>query len=98
DVWVVANVPEKDIPFIQRDQPAEVRLIAYPGETFEGRITYVADVLDPATRTLRLRVTVPNPEKRLRPEMFAKVRPWSPPEHSVLTVPTAAVQQDRGEH
>lgn len=98
DVWVLANVPEKDIPFIQRDQPVEVRLIAYPGETFEGRITYVADVLDPATRTLRLRVTVPNPEKRLRPEMFAKVRLWSPPEHGVLTVPTAAVQQDQGEH
>jgi cobalt-zinc-cadmium efflux system membrane fusion protein len=92
DVWVVGNVPEKDVHFIHRDQPVEVRALAYPGEVFTGRITYVGDMLDPATRTMRLRVTVPNPQKKLKPEMFASVRVYAPAKADVLTVPLAAVQ------
>lgn len=98
DVWVIAQIPEKDIAFVQADQTVEVEVTAYPGESFEGRIGHISDVLDPATRTIRLRVVVANPDKRLRPEMFAKVRLWTKPEPSVLTIPTTAVVQDRGEN
>ncbi len=98
DVWVVANVPEKDVIHITGEQHVEVRLTAYPDETFQGRITYVSDVLDPATRTLRLRVLVPNPHRRLKPEMYARVRVWGSPEPGTLLVPARAVQQDGGEH
>ena len=92
DVWVVGNVPEKDVQFIHRDLSVEVRTTAYPGKVFPGTITYVGDVLDPATRTMRLRVTVPNPKKLLKPEMFATVRIYAAPMLDVLTVPLAAVQ------
>ncbi|OGW67185.1 MAG: hypothetical protein A3H49_05350 [Nitrospirae bacterium RIFCSPLOWO2_02_FULL_62_14] len=92
EVWVVGNVPEKDVHFIRKDQSVEVRALAYPQEVFAGTITYVADMLDPATRTMRLRVTAPNPQKKLKPEMFASVRVYAPAKADVLTVPLAAVQ------
>lgn len=92
DVWVVGNVPEKDVYFIHRDQSVEVRALAYPREVFAGTITYVGDMLDPATRTMRLRVTVPNPHKKLKPEMFATVRVYAATKADALTVPLAAVQ------
>lgn len=93
DVWVVGNVPEKDVQFIHRGQSVDVRTAAYPGKIFPGTITYIADVLDPATRTMRLRVTVPNPKRHLKPEMFATVRVYAVPEPEALMVPIAAVQR-----
>lgn len=93
DVWVVGNVPEKDVRFVHRDQPVEVRVSAYPDEVFPGKITYIGDVLDPATRTMRLRVTVRNLDRRLKPEMFATVRMYSSRAPDVLTVPLAAIQR-----
>nr|MBI3614695.1 efflux RND transporter periplasmic adaptor subunit [Nitrospirota bacterium] len=95
EVWVVANVPEKDVRFIHRNQAVEIRLAAYPQEAFQGTITYVGDVLDPTTRTMGLRVTVPNRDGRLKPEMFATVRVYTNIEAGVLTVPSAAIQRDQ---
>ncbi|MBM4121275.1 MAG: efflux RND transporter periplasmic adaptor subunit [Nitrospira sp.] len=96
DVWVIANAPEKDVRFIRRDQVVEVLLPAYPHETFHGKISYVGDVLDPATRTMKARVVVLNPDRRLKPEMFATVRVYADPE-AALMIPAGAVQRDRGE-
>lgn len=100
NVWVTAVIPEKDIPYIRPDltgpgQTVEVHVAAYPGEVFHGRITYVGDVLDPATRTMRLRLELPNPERKLKPAMYASVRVYSEPEPNVLLIPEAAVQRDR---
>ena len=99
-VWVVANVPEQDLSFIhnavRQSTTAEVLLTAYPNEPLTGAVTYVGDVLRPDTRTLALRVEVPNPDGRLKPEMFATVRIWSLAVPDALTIPSAAVQRDRG--
>jgi len=100
DVWVTAVIPEKDIPYIRPDQTGsgqsvEVHVAAYPGQAFQGRITYVGDVLDPATRTMRLRLELPNPERKLKPAMYATVRVYSEPEPNTLLIPEAAVQRDR---
>jgi hypothetical protein len=73
DVWVIANVPEKDVTFIKKDQTVDMVAAAYPHALFSGTITYVGDVLDPATRTMRVRITAPNPHRLLKPEMFALV-------------------------
>ena len=73
DVWVIGNVPEKDVQFIRKDRKVDVILAAYPHAIFPGTITYLGDMLDPATRTMSLRVTVPNPDRLLKPEMFAIV-------------------------
>ncbi|MCS6897392.1 MAG: efflux RND transporter periplasmic adaptor subunit, partial [Nitrospira sp.] len=74
EIWVVGSVAEKDVQFVHPAQSVEVRTTAYPGAVFPGTITYIGDVLDPATRTMRLRISVPNPKKLLKPEMFATVR------------------------
>jgi membrane fusion protein, heavy metal efflux system len=92
DVWVVGNVPEKDVQFIRKDQKVDVIVSAYPHAIVQGTITYLGDVLDPATRTMRLRVTVLNPDRLLKPEMFAIVRVYAALSPDVLTVPLAAVQ------
>lgn len=92
DVWVVGNVPEKDVQFIRKDQKVDVIVSAYPHAIVPGTITYIGDVLDPATRTMRLRVTVLNPDRLLKPEMFAIVRVYASPTPDALTVPLAAVQ------
>jgi membrane fusion protein, heavy metal efflux system len=104
EVWVLANIPEKDITFIRADagtdkagveQLVEVLLTAYPGEVFHGKVTYVGDVLDVATRTMNLRLELPNPHRKLKPEMYATIRVHSLPEHGVLVVPEGAVQRER---
>ena len=92
DVWVVGNVPEKDVQFIRKDQKVNVIVSAYPHAIIPGTITYVGDVLDPATRTMRLRVTVLNPDRLLKPEMFATVLVYAAETPDVLTVPLEAVQ------
>jgi len=101
DVWVRANIPEKDIPFVHSfhatgGTQAEVRINAYPREIFKGTITYVGDVLDPETRTMQLRLELPNPEGRLKPEMFATIRLFSESQPDRLAVPEAALQRDQG--
>ncbi len=100
EVWVRANIPEKDIPFVHTvhasgGRQAEVRINAYPKETFKGTITYVGDVLDPSTRTMQLRLELPNPEGRLKPEMFATIRLFSESQPDRLAVPEAALQRDQ---
>ena len=99
-VWVVGNVSEKDISYLHRatispNQPVEVFVAAYPDEVFRGTVTYVGDVLDTATRTMQVRLALPNPDSRLKPEMFATIRVLSEPATDVLVVPEAAVQHDR---
>jgi len=105
EVWVLADIPEKDIPFIRADvsgsdatgveQQVEVLLTAYPGEVFHGKVTYVGDVLDVATRTMSLRLVLPNPERKLKPHMYATIRVHSLPERNVMLLPESAVQRER---
>ena len=70
-VWVQADVYEKDIHSVREGQQAEVVVASYPGRVFSGKISYVSDVLDPNTRTAKVRVEVPNRENLLKLEMFA---------------------------
>jgi cobalt-zinc-cadmium efflux system membrane fusion protein len=96
-VWVIADVPEQDVPFLPakgtlRAESVEVRLPSYPDVVFRGPITYVGNVVDPRTRTLRVRLELPNPDFKLKAEMYATIRLYSEPEQDVLVVPQAAVQ------
>ena len=90
-VWVQADLYEKDIRFVREGNTAEVRVGAQPDRVFKGKITYVGDVLDPETRTAKVRVEVPNPEGLLKIEMFAMVRIPTPVTAPTLMVPFEAV-------
>jgi cobalt-zinc-cadmium resistance protein CzcA len=73
EVWLVANVFEKDISSIKVDQTAAVIIDSLPGHAFPARIIYVGSQVDPTTRTLPIRANVPNPGFHLKPGMFARL-------------------------
>jgi len=90
-VWVQADLYDKDIRFVREGNTAEVRVDAHPDRVFKGKITYVGDVLDPETRTTKVRVEVPNTENMLKVEMFAMVRIPTAVMAPALMVPLEAV-------
>jgi cobalt-zinc-cadmium efflux system membrane fusion protein len=73
-VWVLGDVFEKDVASLRAGDRAEVTVNAYPGQKWNARVAMISDAVDPATRTLKLRVVLDNPGLRLKPEMFASVR------------------------
>ncbi len=75
-VWVLLDAYESDMMWVRYGQKVEFTTEAYPGDTFKGRIAFINPFLDEKTRTVKLRVNVPNPDGRLKPGMFirAKVR------------------------
>jgi membrane fusion protein, heavy metal efflux system len=91
-VWVRADFPEQQAGRLQTGLEVEVRVAAYPETVFRGTIRYVGAMVDPATRTVMARSDIPNPDRRLRPEMFAEVTLLTS-EQSVLAVPRSAIQQ-----
>lgn len=97
-VWVVADVPEARLPEIAEGSKVQIET-ASGGASFEGSVAYIAPELDPTTRTGRVRVQVPNPEKRFRPGMFARaeIATGVAGGEPVVAVPEEAVQTVEGE-
>ncbi|MEO7110934.1 MAG: efflux RND transporter periplasmic adaptor subunit, partial [Polyangiaceae bacterium] len=81
---------EKDIRRVSQGDEAVATFVAYPGENFTGNVLFVGDLLDPETRTIKVRVQFANPDTRLKPGMFATVtfKNKAIPE---VVVPTTAV-------
>src|SRR6266403_1903802 len=73
-VWVSADVPESSIRLVQAGERVDITLAAYPNELFRGRVTRIADTVDPQTRTVKVRAELDNPHGRFRPEMFGSIR------------------------
>jgi len=90
-VWVEADVFERDLHLLRAGQSAEVTTTAYPDERFRAKVARVSDVVDPATRTVKVRFLVVNPALRLKPEMFATVTLFVDDVEQAITVPTSAV-------
>lgn len=73
-VWIEASLTEVTLARVRVGATAQVSVEAYPGERFEGKVTYVAGMLDKASRTVLARIELANKDGRLKPEMFAKAR------------------------
>lgn len=71
--WVYADVYEYELSWIKEGLPVKVTTLAYPGEEFNGIIKAINPILDPNTRSARVRLEVDNPDKKLKPEMFVDV-------------------------
>src|SRR6516162_10032228 len=70
-VYLIANVREVDAPLMKVGLPLEVQVLAYPGQVFKGKVSYVAPSIDPNTHRLPVRADVENPDGALKPGMFA---------------------------
>jgi membrane fusion protein, heavy metal efflux system len=95
-VWIDANVFEKDLPRVRNGQGVKVTTTAFPGTTFSGRIIFINSVVDPESRTVKVRTEVPNPDGRLKPDMFANVEIITDVKSTAISVPQSAVLEDNG--
>ena len=73
-VWANAEVFEYEVPYVKLGQEAAMSLSYFPGENFHGKISYIYPQLDTTTRTLKVRVEFPNPQFKLKPDMYADVQ------------------------
>ena len=90
DLWLLGDVYETDLPYIKRGAEVELSVSIYPGRTFQGRVDWIADTLDPVLRTAKVRCVLKNQQGLLRPEMYEVVNIKAPPRHA-LTIPRAAL-------
>ena len=89
-VWVVADVYETELAFVRLGADAKVTLSYLPGRTFTGKITFITPVVDPMTRTAKVRIEVDNRHASLKPDMYAEVV-IQEPERKVTVVPESSV-------
>jgi cobalt-zinc-cadmium efflux system membrane fusion protein len=98
-VWVFAQAYEKDLALLREGVAVTLRTEAWPQQAFRGNVDFIGSVVDPATRTLRVRASVPNPGEKLRPGMFVKAQvdvPQAYEGETVLAVPQSALQTLEG--
>jgi membrane fusion protein, heavy metal efflux system len=93
-VWVQADAYEQDLSLVAEGDAVTIRVPAYPAEAFPGRVGHVGEVVDAASRTVKVRCLVDNKSRKLKPEMFAKVDVLNAAGHKLILVPSQAVLND----
>lgn len=94
-VWVVVDVAEQELPFLKVGQAAYLTLLSQPGRTLEGKVAFIYPELNAATRSVRVRIIVPNPDGRLKLGLFAhaEIRAHVG-DGPVLAIPSSAIIDD----
>ena len=95
-VWMIASVNESDISKVRVGNTARILSQAYPDEPFTGKVTRLSTELDPKTRTLQVRVLVPNPGMKLRTGMYVNAQITEGMSRQALFVPEDAIQELNG--
>ena len=95
-VWVTAAVNQQDLSLVHQGAAADVVTSGFPDQVFHGRVAMLGDTLDPETRTIPVRVVVPNPGTKLRPGMFASAHIAEPATRDAVFVPEDALQNING--
>ena len=96
DIWVWANVYETDISKVKEGMQAEITTLAYPDKVFAGKVDKVSELLDPENKSLKVRITLPNTDLLLKPEMFASVVIKNNNESKTVAVPASSIINDNG--
>jgi cobalt-zinc-cadmium efflux system membrane fusion protein len=96
-VWVQADVAERDLGAVNVGDAVEVKVSAFPGRVFAGRVTYIPDQIESATGMAKVRCEVPNPDGALRVNMFANVTILSPQGGDGVMVPSESLQEVNGQ-
>ena len=95
-IWVTAAVNQQDLSLVHQGAVADVVTAGFPDQVFHGRVAMIGDTLDPETRTIPVRVVVPNLMSRLRPGMFASAHIAEPATRDAIFVPEEALQNING--
>jgi len=95
-VWIDANVFEKDLNRVHMGESVKVTVPAIPNASFVGRVILISTVVDPDTRTVKVRTQVANPGGELKPDMFANVEIVTAAHTTAITIPLASVLDDGG--
>ncbi len=96
-LWVVAEVPSRRSSLVRMGQPVRIRVPAFPKADFQAHVVYLAESLDPGTRTVRVRCLIRDRSRRLRPEMYATIHIDIGSTEPLIVVPSAAVQDVEGD-
>jgi cobalt-zinc-cadmium efflux system membrane fusion protein len=94
-VWIVANVPEEDAGSLQVGMEVQAVIPALPNQKVTGKLSFVSPIVDPATRTVEVRMEVANPHGQLKPDQLASMTFLGRTERK-LSVPNAAVIRESG--
>jgi membrane fusion protein, heavy metal efflux system len=90
-VWIVCDVYESDMASVRLDEPADIKLNAYPNRMFKGKVSNIGSILDPNIRSEKVRIEVANPGLVMRPGMFATVTLYSLAKQTFTSVPSSAI-------
>jgi cobalt-zinc-cadmium efflux system membrane fusion protein len=97
-LWMVANVPESDFSQYRLGQPVQVHVSAWPGKSFDAKVSYVGDSVDADSRRFVVRAEVADPEHVLRPQMTADFNITVAAAEDSLAVPAQAVVRESSGH
>ena len=95
ELWVIADVFESDISKVKIGYDAEVNTISYPDKKFQGKIDKIYNVLDPRTKTMKIRIKLDNKELLLKPEMHATIKLSYKEDYAMESVPSKSVIFDK---
>ncbi|HEY7697971.1 MAG TPA: efflux RND transporter periplasmic adaptor subunit [Vicinamibacteria bacterium] len=95
-LWAVVEIDESNLSGIALGLRVTFQIAAFPGETFEGPVTFIADAVNPETRRVVVRASIENPEGRLKVHMFATANLELGPDREVLVIPSEAIQEVEG--
>ncbi len=88
--WLISDVPESELSEVQQGEDVDIFFSAFPQKKYTGHVASIGEVVDPVTRTTKVRVTIPNPSGKFIPGMFAKVE-FGDPHDGLLLIPNTAV-------
>lgn len=90
-LWVIIDLPERNLSKVAEGHPVAVEVDAYPEERFAAKVVKVGEVVDPATRRVQVRCDLANPDRKLKPEMYARVTLLTDANQLAARVPNSAI-------
>lgn len=94
-VVLSADIPEVDVRYVRLGAPVEITVAAFPEDKFEGKISFISEQVNPSTRTVAIRATLRNPQRKLKTDMFAELDLAAAPA-LVVACPKSALQERSG--
>lgn len=91
NIWAMVDIYEYEMPWVKLGQEAEMSLSYFPGKKFKGKVTFIDPILDSKSRTLKVRMEFPNPDGKLKPEMYANVTLKSEVARKEIVIPEEGV-------